>query len=114
MNCFFCNKVHVLSALKRKVSEYEQKTELLKQKSDCYEQLMTKKIKLDKLEEFPSTSLDNTDLNKARFVSPGLTSNGDSRSTSPYPSQDSTETSISHEQENSCDSITGNSQELTA
>jgi len=64
--------------LKKKVTEYEQKSEMLKRKSDCYEHLMTKQLKLD---EIPSdgASESNTDVGNG---------GGDSRTSSPTASQD--------------------------
>ena len=83
----------LISALKRKVSEYEQKTVILKHKSDCYEQLMTKKLKLDEIPNSPEV----TDTHSEHSPSP-LLMNGASRSASPL---DSTETSVSQDPENS-------------
>lgn len=57
--------------LKKKVSEYEQRKEILKQKSVTYEQLMTKKLKLEDMstsEMQPEAQLEGINQELSQFV----------------------------------------------
>ncbi|XP_052762931.1 transcription regulator spe-44-like [Mya arenaria] len=93
-----------MEVLRKKVTECEQKSELLKRKSDCYETLMTKKLKLD---EIPSDNESENSQSNITFESPHPTikyetpspvstemANNESRTNSPFPSQESSSTSF--------------------
>ncbi|KAL4218452.1 Glucocorticoid modulatory element binding protein 2 [Mactra antiquata] len=70
-----------MEQLKRKVTEYEQRKEILKQKSDTYEILMTKKIKLDDM----SSSDMQTEPSSSGII---VTLNGDCSPNTASPKSD--------------------------
>ncbi|KAH3748667.1 glucocorticoid modulatory element-binding protein 1-like isoform X2 [Dreissena polymorpha] len=97
-----------MELLKRKVTEYEQKSDVLKRKSDCYDQFMTKKLKLDEIP--PDSEIDGgrkfTSLSPSM---PGIANGNDSREQSPFPSQESSSLGLSSQEDSTDLSLTVNS-----